>query len=787
MTLFALAGGWCAGIVLARGLGAPWWAWLVLSAASLPLLFVVRQRPAWRTLAGAVLLAGSGGLRLAATGPRVDAHHLAYYNDQGFVTVEGLIIDMPDVRDTHVNLEVKAQQILINDEPVAVEGRALVQAPLGNYQYGEVVRVSGQLHTPPDFDGFSYREYLAREGIHSYMQYVHIEPTGERGGSPVKALMIRFRQHALDVIRRLLPDPQASLLAGILLGIESGISPEVRTAFNAVSATHVIAISGSNLVILAGLISAMTGRLIKNPRWVASLTIAGVLVYAVFVGGDAAVIRAAIMTTLALVATQLDRETYGPASLGFAALLMTAINPLVLWDVGFQLSFAATLGLVLYVEPLQKGLGKLLERLFSKETARLILGLVSDAMIVTIAAQITTFPIMLYAFERFSIVSLPVNLLIVPAQAPLMVFGGLAVLAALIVWPLGQILAWGSWLFLTWTIKVVEASARLPFASAEVTGVSPIAIWMLYAILLGGTFYAMQQPDVREQQHNWLREAFSTKLIGFTGIVAAVVLVAAAWSLPDGRLHVTFIDVGDGTATLIETPSGRQILVDGGGSGRKLSTGLGNALPFWDQRLDALVITHSEPSATAGLPALLARYRFDAVITGDVATEDDAYQAVRQALQDSGAVWVQGRIGAAVQADDGVKLTILTAPNDLTTGDSEAVQPLTLMLTYGELRLLLAGSADALPALLNRSGLLNASILSMPDQGRWDTGLEPLLAAVSPPVAVISVDAGNRSGLPDTETLDALAARDAVVYRTDQHGTIEIISDGESYRVKTSR
>jgi len=369
-----------------------------------------------------------------------------------------------------------------------------------------------------------------------------------------------------------------------------------------------------------------------------------------------------------------------------------------------------------------------------------------------------------------------------------MVFGGLAVLTALVVWPLGQVLAWGSWLFLTWTIKVVEAFARLPFASAEVTGVSPAAIWILYALLLGGTFYAMQQPDIREGQLGWLREAFNVKLVGFTGIVAAAVMVAASWSLPDGRLHVTFIDVGDGTATLIETPSGRQVLVDGGGSGRKLSTGLGNALPFWDRRLDALVITRSDASTTAGLPSVLDRYHFDAVVAGEASTPDNTFQSIKQTLNDSGAIFVAGQPGMSIQADDGVTLTIISAPTS-PTGDNDQSQPLVLMLSYNEMNILLAGSVDdaSVPTLFGGAVSLNATVLLIPDQGRWEAKPDVLLTATNPQAAIISVDAGNRSGLPDLETLDALAAQGATVYRTDQQGSIEVISDGESYRVKASR
>ena len=118
MTLFFLALGWLAGIALARELGIPWWGWAILSGFTIPPLIITRHRPNWRTLFGLLLLLGLGALRFSLSEKRLDAHDLAYYNDQGFATIEGMIADMPDVRDTHVNLEIKTDQIIIEDEEV---------------------------------------------------------------------------------------------------------------------------------------------------------------------------------------------------------------------------------------------------------------------------------------------------------------------------------------------------------------------------------------------------------------------------------------------------------------------------------------------------------------------------------------------------------------------------------------------------------------------------------------------------------------------------------------------
>lgn len=790
MTLVYLVCGWLAGIVLARAGSLPWWAWGLFALAALAAILLLRQRAMSRLIAACVLLMALGGLRFSLSVPHFNEGDLAAYNDEGFVTVEGWIADAPDARDTHINLRVHAESLSTDDADLRpVGGLALVQAPrVAEYRYGDPVRVRGELVTPPELDTFSYRDYLAREGVYSLMRYAQVEVIGPRRGSPIRAALLDFREAAHRTIARLLPDPQAALLSGILLGIESDISPDVRDAFNTVSATHVIVISGSNLVIIAGLVQGLARRAVKHHTWVALITIAAVIFYTVFVGGDPAVTRAAVMVTLGLVALELGRQTYGLASLSFAAFLMTAITPGALWDAGFQLSFLATLGLILYVEPLQSLLAKGLARLFSEKAVKSILAVVSDAFIVTIAAQITTTPIMAYTFGRFSLLALPTSFLIVPAQTPLMVFGGLAVLAALLVWPLGQLLAWGSWLFLTWTVGVVRFFAALPYASLQVSNLPAWAVVAIYAAIFGATAFAMQPPPERKRLLGWATAALPTKLVVMGGLISAALLASAATALPDGRLHVTFFELDSGNATLIETPSGRQILIDAGGGGRRLSAALGGTLPFWDRSIDLLVITQPGSAHTNGLPALMRRYRFDAVLTNGVRGNNQVMQPVWAELDESGTPQVVARQGMRIRVDDGVTLTVLRAQIDPPASTDDPGEPVSVMIAYDTLRVLIPGdlTAEGEAALLNSDVFLDATVLVVPRSGHRQATSEALLAAASPQIAVIAIPTDNDS-LPHQETLDRLGAAQIVLYRTDQVGSVEIVSDGTQMWVRTER
>lgn len=790
MALLYLAAAWLTGIAIAKSVSAAWWVWLLFGLGAGAGLLLWR-REQWWTGFGCVLLCALGAARYSSAIPSPGEANLSAYNGIGFVTLTGFISEAPDVRDTQVLLTVKAESLTLpGGETRSTTGLVLVQAPrTKTYQYGDPVTATGELREPPsEEEGFSYRDWLARKGIYSLMQYAQVSVSGERQGSPIRARLLDFRAYAHQTIQRLLPDPESSLLAGIILGIESGIAPEVRDAFATTGTAHIIAISGANLAILGGLLINATRRFLPQTGSIA-VTITGIVLYSIFVGGDPAVLRAAVMTTLGLVATLLGRQTYGLASLGFAALLLTAINPMLLWDVGFQLSFMATLGLILYSEPIQRMVGAGLQRLLSAETAQKIVGALSDALLVTIAAQLTTAPIMAYYFKSFSIVSLPVNLLIVPVQPLIMILGGLGTLLAMIVWPVGQLLAWGSWLLLSYTIGVVEFGASLPFASTSVETLSAGAVFALYAAMFGITWLRLQ-PETDRQR--WLTSAFGTagiKVGALSGILIASLLGSAAVSMPDGKLHITFLDLGEGSATLIETPSGRHILVDGGGSGRALSAALGDELPFWKRTIDVLIVTQpSQPHLSALLP-VVERYKIQAVISNGAHGGSELASVIWTNFQAQGTSEVIAQPGMQIVIDDGVTLTILAPAGHVPDNLSDPGQPVVVMLTYGDARILLAGDIDQAEEmrLLASTYPLSATILQIPAGGHRDGSSEPFLNAVNPQVSVIAVGAESRAGLPHTETLERLQGMRSLLYRTDLQGDVQITTDGSFLWIQTER
>jgi competence protein ComEC len=779
LMLFVLA--WVGGLVLAQAFDVEA-AWLLLALPpALTLLAGWGDRP-WARRASTLLLGVClGALRLTLAQPDITAGHVAFYRGAGEVQLVGVIVADPDRRSQDTRLVVRTEQVLLPGGSASdVRGRLLIYAsPYATLNYGDRIRASGHLQTAPVFQGFSYREYLARQGIHALLRSTSVEVLAQHQANPVIEGLLRFRWHAYGQLRSLLPDSAGALLAGILLGLERDIPDDVNLAFAVTGTTHIIAISGFNLTIAASVVARLAGRLAKKrPGWKQAtlyLSLSTIWAYVFLVGAPPAVTRAGVMSSLIVIAQSEQRRVHGPTALAAAVLALTLWNPYTLWDVGFQLSVGAMLGLILYVPPLTRwataGIGQLLDQARAEQ----VVNALSDVLIVTLAVQITTLGIMVGNFESLSIIAPLANLLILPVQPAIMLFGGLALGTGLVLPPVGSVMAWVVWVFLKYTLLVVTWLSEVSFASVTLGNVSLPLIWAYYG-LLGCCTWALGRP--RESLGRaWASVSGANPALLAGGAAGLALLVTYGMTQPDGRLHAVFLDAGRGDAVLIVTPTGRQILVDGGADPRSLSASLGKHLPFWDRSLDMVILTSPDDDRLAGLIPVLERYEVGFVGLSPEAGAGARYARWAELVESLPADTVRTLYGGdSLNLGEGVQLNVLWP-------DPGVPGPLVLHLVHEETRMLLLGDATAVveEALVGHYGPeLRSGVLQLPRGGDKTCCTHALLRWVAPEVAIVAP-----RGSGPIASLVTARLMHIPLYRIDQRGTVEVISNGLDVRIRT--
>lgn len=346
-----------------------------------------------------------------------------------------------------------------------IEGDVLITLDkYPQYHYGDRVRVSGLLEAPGEFEGFSYGNYLSRFDIYSVMRRPFVQRIGTGEGSFFWRAMSYFQNGFNERINRLFPEPFASFEAGLLIGARKGIPPDIMEQFTVTGLSHIIAISGFNItIILSCALWALKGLPRKIGFWVA---VASIVLFTLFVGASPSVTRAAIMGILGLVALNHGRQSNIHLTVLFAAFFMTLWNPKILWwDVGFQLSFGAVLGL-LYVAPL---FGPWLRRLPEAFGIR-------EALTMTLSAQVMALPLIVFHFGRLSLIAPLANLLVCFAIPPAMFFGFAAVASSFFIESLGLVFGYVTSGILAYILGSVRLLSSVPYASVDF---SVSEIWLV--------------------------------------------------------------------------------------------------------------------------------------------------------------------------------------------------------------------------------------------------------------------------------------------------------------------
>jgi len=801
MWLLYVSCAWVAGIFLGSKISPPLLA-LFLGLIPFALIPFLRGRKKTLIVAGLCLLAlFGGGLRFPSSLPPADEHSLCLYNDTGILEIQGMVTEEPDIRDRYCLLTFSASEITVNDETKEVSGTVLIRVPrYPTYCYGDVLKITGELETPSQSEDFDYKTYLERQGIYSVIYYPAVEVLDHGQGLKPLQWIYSLRERLSASLARALPEPQGSLAQAILLGLRGNIPDSLYEAFSKTGTAHLLAISGLHISIIIAIFLSLGILLFGRQRsiyiW---LTLTLTWLYTLLAGMHPPIIRAAIMGSLFLIAEYLGRQRSAIIALAFAAAVMVGIQPDLLWSVSFQLSFLAMAGLVLLFPYFQAWGRKGVARLFkNREKIVSTASIITDVFAASLAAIVAVCPLIAYNFGIVSLVALPATFFSLPALPFIIVTSALVAFAGLLASIVAQILGWLAWLFLSYLVFLVRGFDALPHSSLTVSTVSTWHIWGYYAILAGviaslnhrkqlADFFSRLTSGIRKVAQGIPKQrlGFSLKWLVLPLLVVAILVWSVALTTPDDKLHVSFLDVGQGDAILIQMPNGQNILIDGGPDPQKINLELSKKLPFWDRTIDLVVCTQPQADHVTGLVDVLQRYKVKQVLESGVSYNSSIYQIWRNLVEEKQIKRNTAQAGQEIDLGNGIKMEVLNPPESLWQGTSDDVDNngVVLRLSWGKFSFLFTADIgeEVEFELIGQRANLKSTVLKVAHHGSKTSTTSQFIAAVDPEVAVISVGADNTFGHPSPEVVERLINRlgENNVYRTDEDGTIEFITDGE--------
>ena len=827
---YALVAGvvaWLAGIALrafaSAGAPTPGW-WLILAAGCAVLagaLFVLARRWPPRAMfahrmlriALIALLVGLwlalGAARAAAADLTSDPHSIAALPHHVSLTLRGDVVAEPLITTHGRVLTVDVAQARLSRgaswQPRAGHVEVSVDGPDDWFTptYGDTLELTGALE-PVDRG--------APAGVLAQLAFPQVRILARGGGNPLAQFLFSLRVSLAEGMQRALPEPEASLLIGILLGLKTPTLRARLPLFTTTGTIHLVVPAGLKVALLADLARRAAAPLGRWPGAIAALiTVAG---YAALGGGGPAATRAAIMGALLVLAPALGRRYDVYSALALAALLMTVVEPLLVFDTGFQLTTLATLGIPLLAPTIGRWLRAPLHR-FARPMLAGALAPVAELLAVTLAAQLATLPIIAITFGIISFVAPLANLFAVPLLAPLLLLGVLLAVVTLLAPPLAPLAGFAAWPLLWLTDRAIEVCASLPGASLVAVNTPPWLAWAYYAglcalvaaVLWGRHHKAQAQIAVgmpptpptppasyrSAAPSRRLRTAWRWALVGLMALLLLGGFGATAPALATGRGQLSFLNVGaGGEATLLRLASGTTILINGGSSGPALEAALAARLPFWQRTLDLAVLTDPGPGDATGLQDVAAHYAIGQAADPGMLHPTQVYLAWLDALTRAGAPHTRVRQDDILHLGDGATLRVLSPPQALFPsghGATATSDDLVLRLDAPGLRVLLLGNADAyaLDALAFSGEPLAADVVAValpPATGLdLESPLGKVVLAAHPRLVVITQAPSTTHPSPhvgatptDIWPPDAPTAQSlgALIMRTSDAGTISL-------------
>jgi competence protein ComEC len=750
------------------------------------------------TLSGNLLIAG-------AIAPSLPCNHLARHICGKKLILEGILYKAPQDFPAKTKYYVLVHKMIEKDRERPVTGKLLltVRQPQPRLGYGDVVRFCCRMRHPRNFNNpgsFNYQRYLAFQDIYVIASLDAKHPmvkVGERPNSRFMYRMERIRQRIKDFFAARLASPAAEIATALITGEQSGIPQDMRDQFSVAGVSHVLAISGLNIGIIALITLAVSQALcrcstrlmlmINTAKLSAVLTLFPVAVYCLIAGAGIAVLRATVMVIAYLFSIIIDRQDDLWNTLGLAAFLICLVSPPSLFDCSFQLSFVSVAA-ILYLNP------RLSFRPFNTSAAfpgtrkRWYHSLLNQSMTVltvTLAATIGTAPLVALYFNRCSPWGIPANLILVPLTGFLVVPLGLITAAlCFISYPLAVITAEITEVLIVISNAAVGFFSALPYANYRIaTPTLPeMSIYYAGVVLL-----------VHCRRSAWARYGMVVVILTFIGD-------AGYWYYQNKlnpRLRITAIDVGQGESTLLQLPGGKTMLIDGGGfydSG--FDTGGMVVSPLlWHKKIsqiDVVVLSHPHPDHLNGLISVMKNFEIGEVWSNGEAIDTEAYAVFDALIAERKIKKTVISRGHPHTAVNGVMIEFLHPgpfiPDEPMRSSHQRMNnnSLVMRISYREVSILFTGDigwADERDIMALYPGL-TCTILKIPHHGSATSSSQAFLQMLRPRMALLSVGSDNSFNLPHPDVISRYADAGCRIFRTDSDGAVSLETDGRGILIR---
>lgn len=766
-------------------------------------------------------------------------NHICSYISQDKLTLEGVISELPQASSGKTELIVSVSRILTDGPaPVPVHGKVLLAVkPSVFLNYGDVIRFKTRLRTPNNFNnpgGFDYAGYLRYRGI--LVRGFIAEPSNiviirEGYGNPFLSELEVFRNRIKQLIDRHEPSPVNAIIQASILGNQKEIPREIMDKFNLTGTSHIIAISGFNMGIVALFAIFVTRLVMKSFPWLllrfnwqrVSAVVAAILViaYTFIAGAGISVVRATLMILVFMCAILLGKIRDLGNTLALAALIILMVSPYDLYDVSFQLSFSAVMALIFIAPRLMRFIPETLpdtsnwrERLVKKCLRSFLVFIV-----VTLSATLGTLPLIIFYFNRLSTIVLLSNLLVVP------ILGVIAIpvcMAIIIFAPFSETVAFIFIKIAGFLVKVslgiVEYLASLPYASIIVTTPNLLEIIAYYLLIYIGMkllddWHTRKAADItdpsiplktadRQRINNGLDKWRRIGLFTCFGLLVVFFIGDAFYvcgkNYHPGLLKMTAIDVGQGSSTLIRFPGGKIVLVDGGGFyDDAFDTGKYVLAPFLlHERISTVHVvafTHPHPDHMYGLKYIIENFNVQEVWANqDLCKTEDGKAFLRLIEKRKISLRLMSAQTGPLKID-GVDVRVLNPrgtpkrKNDEPSFNETNDNALVIRTSFRNVQFLLPAdiSSSVEEALIDDITDIQSQILIIPHHGSRHSSSDSFLRKVQPKMAILSVGKDNLFHLPHPDTLARYRARSIPIFRTDRHGAVTVITDGVGINVHT--